>query len=251
MEPSKVYSSDFYAYNNRVALASARAMVPKVAAVLAPRRVLDVGCGVGAWCQVWLENGADAVIGADGDYVDRNRLLIGPDQFVSANLAQPFALGKRFDLVMSLEVAEHIPQAHADMFVANLVRHGDVILFSAAVPGQGGEFHVNEQPLEYWRHKFQAHGYQCFDLFRPLLRDDGAVAPWYRFNTLLYVAESRISSLNSEVLASQVEAGQLLPDASPLWWKVRNGTLGLLPTRMTEALAKARSSWVRVRHARH
>ncbi|MBO9716750.1 MAG: class I SAM-dependent methyltransferase [Pseudoxanthomonas sp.] len=251
MENSKAYSSDFYAYNNRVAVASARSVVPRVAALLSPDSVLDVGCGVGAWCSVWLENGARTVAGADGDYVERERLLIGTERFIPTNLAQPFSAGERFDLVMSLEVAEHIPEPHADTFVANLVRHGEVILFSAAVPGQGGEFHVNERPLEYWRTKFAAHGYQCFDPVRPLLRNDGSVAPWYRFNTLLYVAQSRIPTLPTKILESRVDPSLSIPDESPLWWKLRNGAIGLLPGFLTDALARARSSWVRMRYARH
>lgn len=251
MRQSKAYSSDFYAYNNRVALTSARTVVPHVAALLAPGSVLDVGCGVGAWCQVWLENGADEVTGADGDYVERERLLIGTERFIAANLAQPFNAGARFDLVMSLEVAEHVPEAHADTFVANLIRHGDVVMFSAAVPGQGGEFHVNERPLGYWREKFAVHGYECFDPIRPLLRDDADVAPWYRFNTLLYVARPLVSALPSAILASRVDPARPVPDDSPLWWKLRNGTIGLLPAFLTDALARARSSWVRMRYARH
>jgi len=251
VEQLKAYSSDFYAYNNRVAVASARAVVPRVAALLAPASVLDVGCGVGAWCNVWLENGAKDVAGADGDYVERERLLMGAERFIAANLAKPFNAGARFDLVMSLEVAEHVPEPDADTFVANLTRHGDVVLFSAAVPGQGGEFHVNERPLGYWRDKFAAHGYDCFDPLRPMLRNDTKVAPWYRFNTLLYVARSRVPTLSPTILASRIDPSQPVPDDSPLWWRLRNGVIGLLPPFLTDALAKARSSWVRMRHARH
>jgi len=251
METSKTYSSDFYAYNNRVAVASARAVVPKVAALLSPRSVLDVGCGVGAWCRVWLENGACDVLGADGDYIEREQLLIETDQFVPANLSRPFSLDRRFDLVMSLEVAEHISEAHADTFVSNLTRHGDRILFSAAVPGQGGEFHINEQPLEYWRSRFQAQGYQCFDPVRPLIRGNASVAAWYRFNTLLYVAEGSVRTLPEEVWSTRIPAGKPVPDDSPLWWRLRNGIIGLLPTPITDGLARARSNWVRRRYARN
>lgn len=250
MNKSKVYSSDFYTYNRRVAMASARIVIPPVAAALGPASVLDVGCGAGAWCRVWKENGAEVVLGTDGSYVDRAQLLVDPDSFVAADLAQPFDLGRRFDLVMSLEVAEHVHEIHADTFVDNLTRHGDVVLFSAAVPGQGGEFHVNEQPLEYWRSKFLARGYQCFDPFRPMFRDNGAVAPWYRFNTLLYVADAAVEGLSPALQASKVPQGEPLGADSPLWWRLRNGTLGLLPHRVTDALARARSSWVRMRHAR-
>jgi 2-polyprenyl-3-methyl-5-hydroxy-6-metoxy-1,4-benzoquinol methylase len=65
-------------------------------------------------------------------------------------LIQPLDLEKEFDLVVSLEVAEHLPASAADQFVNTLVKHGKKILFSAAIPGQGGQDHLNEQWPDYW-----------------------------------------------------------------------------------------------------
>ena len=110
---------------------------------------------------------------------------------------------------------------------------------------------MNERPLEYWRAKFAAHGYECFDPIRPLLRGDDSAAPWYRFNTLLYVAAARVGSLPSAITDSRVDASRPIPDTSPLWWKLRNAPIGLLPRFLTDALARARASWVRMRYARH
>lgn len=251
MDKSKAYSSDFYAYTNIVAIPSARVIVPKVVNLLSPESVLDVGCGAGAWCSVWIENGVPKVMGADGEYVDRAHLLIASDQFLAADLSQPFLAGSRFDLVTSLEVAEHIHESQADVFVENLVRHGDIILFSAAVPGQGGEFHVNEQPLEYWREKFAGHGYQCFDPVRPIVREEHTVAGWYRFNTLLYVAKSRVATLPKAIKSCAVLPGSPIPSNYPIWWTLRNAILGMAPPSIKHALVRFKGYWIRRRHALH
>ena len=87
--------------------------------------------------------------GLDGPFVNRNELLIPNERFSVAELTGPISLGRQFDLVQSLEVAEHLPKTSAERFVQTLVTHGTRVLFSAAIPGQGGENHINEQPLEY------------------------------------------------------------------------------------------------------
>ena len=43
--------------------------------------------------------------------------------------------------------------------VATITKHGDAVLFSAAIPGQGGQDHLNEQWPEYWQKKFEVNGY--------------------------------------------------------------------------------------------
>ena len=110
----------------------------------------------------------------DGPYVDRRRLLIDPGDFHAADLAAPIGLGRRFDLVQSLEVAEHLPAAKAEQFVDMLTTHGHCVMFSAAVPGQGAENHVNEQPAEYWRAIFGERGYGAVDFFSDRSTDCGA-----------------------------------------------------------------------------
>ena len=55
---------------------------------------------------------------------------------------------------------------------------------SAALPGQGGTHHVNEQWIDYWANMFGQHGYQPFDFLRPLFWDDARIEPWYRQNAI-------------------------------------------------------------------
>jgi hypothetical protein len=124
----------------------------------------------------------------DGDYVAMDELLIRGDQFTAADLEAGLDLGRGFDLVISLEVAEHLSSEAADGFVASLVRHSTCILFSAAVPHQGGFSHVNEQWQSFWAEKFARHRFRPWD-FRGMLWGDAQIEPWYVQNMLLYIQE--------------------------------------------------------------
>jgi hypothetical protein len=245
------YSNDFFDYINAGSLASARVVAPIVFSWLHPESLLDVGCGAGAWCKIWSECGiGDHVTGTDGNYVDRAHLLIPPESFHAQDLTQPFDLNLRFDLVTSLEVAEHIPEQFADVFVDNLVKHGDVVLFSAAVPGQGGEFHVNEQPLGYWRKKFAARAYRCFDPIRPRIAASKKVEPWYRYNTLLYIRDTAVKNLPQVILDTELTQGRDIPDMAPLSWNIRNAVIRILPSSVANQLVKFKHAWMRKRQRR-
>ncbi len=154
--------------------------------LLEPASVLDVGCATGTWLDEWIKDGVSDVLGIDGDYVDRAALHIPVAKFTNVDLEQPFSLGRRFDLVQTLEVAEHLDEAHADAFVESLARHGDTILFSAAIPGQGGDHHVNEQWPSYWAEKFAKAGYTLYDIIRPQIWTDPRIIWWYRQNMLVF-----------------------------------------------------------------
>jgi SAM-dependent methyltransferase len=183
------YSSDFYQGHLEGAVRSAEKVVPIVIEWLRPRSVVDVGCGLGAWLSVFREHGVERTVGLDGAWVDLSRLKIPPTTFRVVDLAAPPVLDESFDLVVSLEVAEHLPPESADSFVAFLTQLGSVILFSAAVPGQGGTRHRNEQWPEYWTRLFAARGYRVFDTLRWQIWDEPEVDWWYAQNTLFFVRE--------------------------------------------------------------
>lgn len=181
---------DYAALHRQVddmALASARAVAPIVTRYVRPRSVLDVGCGNGVWLSAFRDAGADDIFGIDGDYLDPSALVVPPERFRTHDLKESFDLGRRFDLVVSLEVAEHLPPDGEDDFVRDLTRHGDVVLFSAAVPGQGGWHHVNERWQSHWSLKFERLGYERIDAIRPVVWANPRVAWWYSQNAFLYV----------------------------------------------------------------
>lgn len=155
-----------------------------------PNSIIDVGCGLGNWIQVAKKLGINDVIGVDGDYVNRSLLKISENEFVEKNLLESFDLGRKFDLAICLEVAEHLPESSANKIIESLTRHSDVIMFSAAIPGQGGQNHINEQWPSYWQKIFLKHGFVMLDFFRPKIWNNTKVERWYRQNMFLVVKEA-------------------------------------------------------------
>ncbi|MFN5847302.1 MAG: class I SAM-dependent methyltransferase, partial [Chitinophagales bacterium] len=149
---------------------------------------LDVGCGNGAWSKAYSELCNDNYIGIDGSYVlETNKLLIPVEKFIAKDLKKGFDLNSKFHLVISMEVAEHLPESSADIFIESLVNHGDVVLFSAAIPNQQGTDHVNEQWQSYWIKLFDKNNYRAIDILRDSIWDNSKIDAWYRQNTILFI----------------------------------------------------------------
>jgi hypothetical protein len=237
-----VYSSDFYKYIDAGSSVSAQVVSRLLLEAMTIGSVLDVGGGHGAWSREWLTAGVADVLCLDGDYVAPDQLAIPEACFRAHDLTQPIALGRRYDLVQSLEVGEHLPAESADVFVDNLVAHGDVVLFSAAVPNQGGEHHVNEQPPEYWRAKFRARGYAAFDALRPRLAEHVEVKPWYRYNSVLYANAAGTERLGEPLRAGRVADDAELAVGGDLGWALRRAAVGLLPGRLVKPIAMLKAS---------
>lgn len=170
-----------------------------------PRTVLDVGCGTGSWLRVARDLGATHVQGLDGIHVDQSLLVIAPEEFQQHDLTEPFALGRTYDLVICLEVAEHLPDGAAVGLVKRLTEHGAFILFSAAIPNQGGQFHINEQWPAYWQPLFEQQGFYPYDILRKRFWENERVEWWYRQNMLIYAPREAAQWLDT-VPAVQVQA---------------------------------------------
>ena len=183
------YAEPFFESVLAKSLSSAREIVPIILELIQPKRIVDVGCGNGDWLSAFRELGVEDVYGIDGDWVDVKRLKIPIERFSPVDLKYPFDLKDQFDLVISLEVAEHIPGESAETFVDSLSRLGSIILFSAAIPHQGGTNHVNEQWPDYWARIFQMKGYVAIDCIRKRVWSNEKVEWWYAQNTILFVRE--------------------------------------------------------------
>jgi len=205
----KHYDRAFYRKLSGSARQSARHIVPDLVARTGAKSVIDIGCGTGAWLSVFAENGIKDFLGIDCDSIPRDMLVIPTERFVAFDLALPYRSGRRFDLVVSLEVAEHLPRAAAESFVGSLVRLGPAVLFSAAVPGQGGTHHVNEQWQDYWAALFEQHAYLPIDCVRPSVWQNQEVAWWYAQNTILYCERSYAAA--NPGLAGGVESTGKMP----------------------------------------
>jgi len=181
------YGDQYFGKNYQdVAWRSARIMVPLVLNLVPAERVVDVGCGVGIWLQVFKEMGVKEILGIDGEWVNTNSLQIPEDRFLTLDLTKPLQLAANFDLVVSLEVAEHLPPNCAETFVDSLIKLGPVILFSAAIPFQGGRNHQNEQWPDYWARHFRRKGYVAIDCIRRQIWQNDDVEWWYAQNTFIF-----------------------------------------------------------------
>ncbi|HUI20666.1 MAG TPA: methyltransferase domain-containing protein [Methylocella sp.] len=180
------YTEAFYEGQQDGSVKSAQVVVPIVLSLFPAHSVVDFGCGVGGWLKEFESNGVSDYLGVDGDYVSRQLLKIPADRFRPLDLRNVGDLGRRFDLACSLEVAEHLPEDRAKSFVAALVKAAPVVLFSAAIPFQGGTDHVNEQWQSYWAKLFAEHGYLAVDCIRPAVFGDSRVEWWYRQNILVF-----------------------------------------------------------------
>jgi SAM-dependent methyltransferase len=184
------YVENFFRDQQRDSTESARHVVPRILELVRPQSLIDIGCGVGAWLSVFQEHGIQDFLGVDGDYVDPQMLLVPKERFVAHDLKRPYTTDRKFDLVVSLEVAEHLPAETAEAFVESLTQLGRVVLFSGAVPHQGGVFHINEQWQDYWARLFEQRGYAVVDCLRSPLWDNDRVQWWYLQNMLIYVRKS-------------------------------------------------------------
>jgi hypothetical protein len=189
-----IYPRAYYEGHGAPTAESARAIVPIVMELLAPTSVCDVGCGVGTWVSVFRENGVEDVLGIDSEDVPLDRLEIPADRFLARDLSEGVELDRRFDLAVSLEVAEHLPPESAPGFVQSLAKLAPAVLFSAALPAQGGRNHVNEQWPEYWEAQFNGLGFVTVDCIRPRIWMEQGIRFWYRQNIILFVSPSVLES---------------------------------------------------------
>jgi len=200
--PHELYTSEFYRTRDSETNYAARKIISLILNTLPPvQSAIDIGCGVGTWLSVLKEFGVKDICGLDGYWVDKQYLVIPNDCFQIVDLKQPIIeKPKKYDLALCLEVAEHLPETSAKTLVESLVNLSDFVLFSAAIPQQGGVGHKNEQWQGYWAEIFQKLNYIAIDMVRPNIWNDANIYFWYRQNIILYVHKDRVSMLREVVL---------------------------------------------------
>lgn len=173
--------------------------------------VIDVGCGVGTWIKAWEDlfnkyNVKTArLFGVDNNVASRELMQISNEKYMSIDLCSKYSdvlkvikektKINNFDLLQSLEVAEHIEQKYSENFIQLLTSLSKVILFSAAIPYQGGDGHINEQPPQFWVDLFKRHNFICFDILRERIRNNQNIVPCYRQNAMLFIHKDNIADL--------------------------------------------------------
>lgn len=215
------YSRAFYAGRAASQVPAARRLLHEVLKLLQPESVIDVGCGDGSLLSVLPEFGISDFCGLEGPWIGDDQLQVAPERVSRHDLNQTFACGRRFELAVSIEVAEHLEPGRGEEFVDDLTRLADVVLFSAAIPGQGGVNHINERWQSYWAGLFEKRGYCVIDHLRPALWTDPEVPVSWRQNVLLYANQRGLERSPRLADAQQASINRILDLAHPrAFWRL-------------------------------
>jgi SAM-dependent methyltransferase len=188
-----------YIHTERVHnLGSPSIVVPILIELFSPESVIDVGCGTGNFLKIFRDNGIQILKGLDGKWANRELLFkhIHEDEFEEIDLENFSNSKKRYDLAICLEVAEHLKPEAASQFIKALCTYSDTIVFSAAVPDQGGQNHLNEQWPTYWGKLFEQQGFKMYDPLRPLIWNNPSVSYWYKQNVFAYMRNNTVAGEN-------------------------------------------------------
>jgi cyclopropane fatty-acyl-phospholipid synthase-like methyltransferase len=185
----ETYDVEYYEFIESSSVWSREVMADSIVRDLAPRDVLDIGCGTGALLDA-IQARAVHVYGLE--YSDTaiehcRRRGLPVHKFDIGRNCFPESLRQR-DVAISFEVAEHLSPELANRFVELLSAASDTVVMSAATPGQGGTSHLNEQPHEYWIKKMARRGYTMDTELSMRWRAEwkGKTASWYHSNVMLF-----------------------------------------------------------------
>lgn len=218
------YDEKFYELMEQIGK-DEKIIVPKIIKWLSPKSIVDFGCGEGIWLkEVLLQNKEIDILGIDGNYINQERLKIPKEKFKAANLCQSISLGKKFDLAISTEVAEHLEEKYANVFLDNIVNSSDQILFSAAIPGQTGMHHVNEQWQSYWVSKFEKRGYYCDYSVRNYFWNESEINSWRKQN-LLFFSKKKTNIAPTKYIIDVVHPGEFIAKQKMFNEKINDYTL--------------------------
>lgn len=192
----KLYNDKFFFYHKEYSLKAANIITPLILQKFWINSVVDIGCGNGAWLKAFYDKGIKNIFGYDLSNLDPKDYLIDK-KYLKTNtniLDKNFFIKEKYDLLLCLEVVEHIPKRFSEELIEKLTSISPMILFSAAIPGQKGTSHVNEQVPSYWRRLFNENDFVEIDFIKPLLWKNAKVAWWYRQNITMYISKPYLDS---------------------------------------------------------
>jgi SAM-dependent methyltransferase len=191
-----MYDAEYYVEAEEHSRKASATISELIMADFKPRSVIDVGCGTGALLGALRDRGCE-VFGLE--YAEAGLAFCRARKLNVRKFdleRETFDVGRTFDVAVSTEVAEHLPERCADRYVDLLTGAAPKIVFTAAFPGQGGTDHVNEQPASYWIAKFAARGFSFEELRSQEWRRrwrEADIARWYWMNAMIF-AKSDLTS---------------------------------------------------------
>lgn len=194
-----MYSESYYRKHETGSYKSAIQILEYTNSFINFNSVIDFGCGMGTWCKALDNLGIKNFLGIDKHQYEPAYMLIPPEKYMQFDLGKPLELTCMADMVISVEVAEHINPEYSDIFIKNLCSCSKIVLFSAAISHQGGTGHINEQSCIYWETIFNKYGYRAIDCIRPYFWNNEQIEIWYRNNCILYIEQHIYEKISAHV----------------------------------------------------
>ena len=136
-----------------------------------PGSALDAGCAMGFLVEKLRERDIEAW-GIDISQYAIGKVAPAVQEFCwVGSITEPFP--RRYDLIVSIEVLEHLPSQDAEKAVSNLCAFSDDILFSSTPYDYKEASHFNVQPVEYWAELFAKEGF-----YRDVDFNASFITPW-------------------------------------------------------------------------
>lgn len=158
--------------------------------------LVDLGGGLGIWAAAFEKVGVSQYTVYDHPDIPNEKLAISPEHFERVDLSKTIPEPKTATLAMSIECAEHLPAEKAREVVYFLTQSSPIVLFSAAIPWQGGIGHINEQPHYYWQSLFAQLDYEMKDVLRGKIAQDLDIPFFLRQNLFLFIRKDYEHSLH-------------------------------------------------------
>lgn len=194
-----MYNASYYKKHETGSYKSAIQILEYINSFIKFNSVIDFGCGMGTWCKALYNLNIKDFLGIDKHQYDPTYMLIPTEKYMQFDLCKSLELDRKVDMAISVEVAEHINPKYSDIFIKNICSCSEIVLFSAAVPHQGGTGHINEQPCTYWEMIFNKYGYKAIDCIRPYFWNNEQIEIWYRNNCILYLEQHTYEKICSHI----------------------------------------------------
>lgn len=163
-----------------------------------PKSVLDLGCGMGAFGKAFETHGIQDITLIDHPSIQQKELLTSGSKFIAVDLDKTLPPPIKVDVAVCVEVLEHFSTRRALDILEYLCKSSSLILFSAAVPRQGGTGHLNEQTHEYWQNIFKERGFEYSDGFKINLLSDSQILYYYCQNIFLFYKKEQYEYLSAQ-----------------------------------------------------
>lgn len=216
--PKEIYDNAFYLHQSPGSYKTAQAFFKYLFNFYKPNSLIDFGAGLGTWLQAAQELGVEHLQAIEGEWV-KPKVQNSNLNYTFHDMQKSYKTEQKFDLAMSLEVAEHLSLERADSFIGDICQTANLVMFGAAMKHQGGQGHINEQNQSYWIKLFRIRNYECLDIFRTPFWFRNELEPWYIQNTFLFIkkGDSRRDLFINDPLYDVHHPRLLNPGNSPLY----------------------------------